>query len=180
MRVFILSAMVVAALSAPAFAWNEPDSFRGVPWGASSEQAKEILSKAAEGKPWQAPECLYNFCTVKAPIGPVGVELTFWFREDRFVWAYITFTPSQYAALRAIFIDRYGPPTSREEETLQNRMGTKFTNEILKWIGPNVEIRLSTYANRFDKGSASLTTKEERERRNADMEKMLKKGKEDL
>lgn len=34
------SALLVLLLTVPAIAWNEPDAFRGVPWGASEEVLK--------------------------------------------------------------------------------------------------------------------------------------------
>ena len=35
--------LVVLVLASQAAAWNEPETFRGVPWGASEEVAKERI-----------------------------------------------------------------------------------------------------------------------------------------
>jgi hypothetical protein len=62
------------APAGPASAWNVPDAFLDVPWGASIEDAKKILDertlRSAEGR---AVHCSWNACKVPGTV--VGPEL---------------------------------------------------------------------------------------------------------
>ena len=176
----ILTLTAIALLSGNAAAWNEPDTVRGVPWGASISETTEILSRS--DVPGEKPDCWgkQGPCFVRTRIGPAPVSFQFGFHNDRFVYAFISFKPTDFAALRVAFVERYGAPTSRDERQLQNRMGATFTNEILTWNGEKVRIRLNRYGSKLDSGNATITTVEEDRRQNEEATKELKKGQKDL
>jgi hypothetical protein len=60
--------------------------------------------------------------------------------------------------LVATIIERYGPPTSKGVETLQNRAGAKFESEILKWHRGNATLQVTKYHNDLETSSYSLTS----------------------
>jgi hypothetical protein len=176
-----LALALVAILAVPAFAWEEPDKFRGVPWGATMQEAQTILKAAGD-------ECSDRYapprsCSVyRAKVGPVlGVNIVFQFgKANAFERAILFFPASQYVVLRGIFVDRYGPPTATKEETLQNRLGGTFTNEILEWSGERVSIMVRHYGSKVDTGHALIALKTVVDRESEEAEKARKRGKDDL
>ena len=83
--VVILVAMLAAD---PAFAFNEPDSFRGVPWGASEDdlQAKlgETLGRCKD-YPAEHRWIGDRSCTVEFQLGGITVGTVYNFRANRFI-----------------------------------------------------------------------------------------------
>jgi hypothetical protein len=97
-----------------------------------------------------------------------------------FELALVSFPAAEYTVMRDIFIDRYGPPTVTKRETLQNRMGATFTNEILEWVGARVVIDLRRYGSTLDDGQAVVGLKSVVDREREKAEKARKKGKDDV
>jgi hypothetical protein len=167
-------------LARQAQSW-EPHKSRGVPWGATIQEAQTILKAAGD-------ECSDRYampgsCSVyRAKIGPVpGVSIFFHFgKTNTFERAILFFPAAQYVVLRGIFVDRYGPPTATKEETLQNRLGATFTNEILQWSGERVWIRLQHYGSKVDTGHAVIALRTVIDREGEEADKARKKGKDDL
>jgi hypothetical protein len=162
-------------------AWNEPDGFRGVPWGASREELRVHLQEAG----------VDVTCGGKVPdgcasqhliIGPVhtGAYYAFAPDADKFEQVTLIFDPIKYEALRAIFEERYGKPSEVREERVQNRMSAKFTNETTFWRGKSVTIALGRYGTRVDTGYALFAVKAVHDRENEESQKAFKKGKDDL
>ncbi len=176
----LVALALVAALACPAFGWEEPDKFRGVPWGATLEEARALLKAAGDECSDLSPKgrCYVHRAKI-GPVSPVSILFTFG-KSNAFEHATLSFPASQYAAVRAILVDRYGTATRTKEETLQNRFGTKFTNEIVEWSGERVYIRLRRNGSELDKGSAIIGLKAALQREGEDREKALKKGKDDL
>lgn len=54
---------------------------------------------------------------------------------------------------------RYGAPTSVRDNTVQNRMGATFNQQVLEWSGPNVELVYESRSGRVDEGAVTLTTR---------------------
>jgi hypothetical protein len=102
------------------------------------------------------------------------------FEDDKFTSAMLTFTPAQYEALRTIFSDRYGSPTSIRDEEVKTSMGVGYINQIATWVGERVVIRLRRYGSKVDEGSALIALKEAVDKRRDETEKAIKKGKDDL
>lgn len=177
---FMLMSLLLAT---PALAWDEPDSFRGVPWGASLLELQTVLQRAGEDvdcKRYVPP--FGGFCMgFGVKIGPAVVNNMYLFSKDgKFESVRMSFQVVHYPSLRAIFEERYGPPTTTRQEEIQNRMGAKFTNEISTWTGERVVISLRRYGSKVTEGRAQISLKSALERDREESEKAIKKGKEDL
>jgi hypothetical protein len=166
-------------LATPALAWNEPDSFRGVPWGATQEVARDLLSKR------EGIVCSDNggCFTQDGKVGPVSVGIAYEFGEGKLEAAILSFAPRDYDALLAIFRERYGAPTEvRNESAITMSDGSVVytnVNPIATWTGRRVDIVLRRYGLRPERGEATITLKMAVERRRREQEKVIKKAGED-
>ena len=70
----------------------------------------------------------------------------------------LAFTVEKYEEMKRTFLERYGAPTQRETKPVQNRMGAQFVNEILRWSGKVVLIRLEKYGTNITESFAMVTT----------------------
>lgn len=152
-------------------AWEkEPDGYRGLAWGAQVTEAPflaEITGCWCEpGGMCQptvrpggtAPESRTCFSSVQ--VGPVPIKDTLLFHGDALEAAVWSFDSRIYEPLRDIYLEKYGPPTTRETKAVQNRMGATFEDETLTWTGARVTVTISRYAGTLTKGAASLMTNE--------------------
>jgi hypothetical protein len=92
----------------------------------------------------------------------------------------LAFAAEKYEEMKNTFLERYGPPTQRETEPVQNRMGTQFLNEILRWSGRAVLIRLEKYGTKITESFAIVTTHEARLLRQKRDKEKGRVGKKDL
>jgi hypothetical protein len=172
--------VVIAALllAAPGSAWNEPDSFRGVPWGVSQADALALLQKAGEKVSCYLPS-LCN--TTQVMIGPVPTQIGYGFgKENKFEMAMLSFIPGHYENMKAIFVERYGAPSSTMQQPVKNRMGATFTNEIAIWAGERVVISLSRFGSKLDESRAVISLKSAVDSGAEEKKKAITKGKDDL
>ena len=171
---------LLVALVTPALAWDEPDGFRGVPWGASREELRVHLQRT--GVSVTCGGKVLGCTGPQLSIGPASVRAYYLFAPDadKFEVVLLTFAPAHYAALRTIFEERYGAPSRVHEQTMQSQMGAKFTNETALWVGERVTISLSRYGSKLDQGRAVIGLKAALERQREESEKALKKGKDGL
>jgi hypothetical protein len=174
---------LVVVLAVPALAFNEPDGFRGLKWGAS----KEELDKAeAERGNSLGPHCLamsdshQQTCIAGGTIGDARVSIHYRFRDNKLVRVMFGFATSDFTVILGAFTERYGAPTKRREEPYQTRGGIRTTNQVLTWRGKSVEIEIMLYGESIDKGLADLVTRQEMDRDLIDRAKAIKKGKDDL
>jgi hypothetical protein len=141
---------VIGAVAFSAHAFNEPDGFRGVPWGASeatmraARQVTECEDLSSELRRMGHRGCAENF-----DLGRIPVRANYFFRADRFVRVVLKFPPNHFDRVAAIFIERYGPPTTREQDKLF-------------WFGASTAMSLHRYMSATSSGFASITTLEER------------------
>jgi hypothetical protein len=77
------------------------------------------------------------------------------FDEDRFVELFYGMEHYLYSHVRDNLIAKFGQPTRKELEDLQNRMGAHFSGEALFWDNGVSTILLHEYAGDLD--SSSLT-----------------------
>jgi hypothetical protein len=106
------------------FAFNEPNGFRGMPWGASESDTVKAIGRTPA---WLG--CTDNpavdrvmgdrSCIDRTPIGSVEISAVYSFRSDRLVRVELQFATGDFARLSAIFIERYGRPTSRRQDALE-------------------------------------------------------------
>ena len=135
--------ILVAGVVSSALAFTEPDGFRGVPWGATEDHLRDKLGEAsAQGILWgkcaaYPPDQRWlgdRYCTGGFPLGGTRVDAMYTFRDNRFVGVTLTFPPRDFDHLAAIFSERYGPPTSRDQQI--NRWdGEKITIKIIRGYG---------------------------------------------
>lgn len=135
-----------------------PDSYRGVPFGASEARAREIIKfESCEATPAYfglLAKLATRMCVSSFLVGTVKVQDFFHFRKDALVTVHMTFRSNDFENLRGVFIEKYGKPTRDQREILQNRFGAKFENETLTWAGPNVTVTLNRFASDLESGSA--------------------------
>lgn len=166
-----------AARAAATKVGPDPESFRGVPWGATQDDLYNHLVMNGD----QVTCYPKQFCTSSGvKIGPVVARASYIFHDGRFTGALLTFKPADYPTLKAIFVERYGRPTAEGDEPYQTQGGTRTTNPVTRWTGNKVVIRISGYGSRIDEGSATIVLREELERTTKEKEKAIQKGKGDL
>lgn len=176
-----LAVTVAVVLTSPALAFNEPDGFRGLKWGASVDDLVDSSSKRGDATVLCPPSgSLYAICSTEAVIGPAPASVDYRFRDGRFVSVAVRFQPAQFSGIAETFVQRYGPPTKRSQESVQTLGGARLTNDVLRWSGKAVAIELRRYGPSVDEGSAGLWTQAELARVLADRDKAIKKGKDDL
>ena len=175
MRYGSMILVILVLTMTPAWAFNEPDSFRGIPFGASEATARASIRMFCNDTtpPHRVAD---RICGDEATIGDVSVKGYFFFTEDRFLSGALNFPSKSFASIEASFIERHGPPTTTTEETVQNRMGAEFTNRVHKWIGPRVSIRLYRYSGKVTEGSAYIMLNSELDRFSEGQAQERKKG----
>jgi hypothetical protein len=75
------------------------------------------------------------------------------FSEDRWVWLIFTAKHPDYDFLRNNLIAKFGEPTGRATEDVQNRMAVHFVGELLTWDNGVSSIHLEEYGDDLDSSS---------------------------
>ena len=75
------------------------------------------------------------------------------FSEDHFTLLMFTAKHRDYDLLRDNLIAKFGEPTSRATEDVQNRMGAHFVGELLTWDNSVSSIHLEEYSGDLDSSS---------------------------
>lgn len=178
----VLVLLVLACLSwtgtTPAIAWNEPEAFRGVPWGASEEVAKERIPAtctATKGALFGERICSSSFT-----VGDVPAKVLLWFRSGGFVGATFSFDPKRFLTIESAFKERYGPPTNTKEEQGKTRAGLEFVNVEHEWQGAKVYISLRKYTGKITESRARILTAAEWEEQKKYVQQSGKRGADDL
>jgi hypothetical protein len=144
--------MVVSVITAsPALAFDEPDGFRGVPWGATEEQLRSSVSLERACVDYDATSRPLGdrLCTARLQIADVKVRAAYSFRANQLTRVSLHFAPKDFDRLAAIFVERYGPATVKERDRLN-------------WVGEKTFVSLYRYFNTdLSKGYASITTRAE-------------------
>lgn len=155
-----LALLLLLTLAAPALAWNEPDSVRDVPWGATQEELRAQLQRAGEIARCYSPQ---HCVSLRVSVGPVPVNIQYVFPKDgKLEMAILTFPSGNYQKLRAAFVERYGAPTSVRQEKIQGQ-GCTTATEVVEWSGERVVIDLRRFATK-NAGRATITLKASRDR----------------
>jgi hypothetical protein len=109
---------VMGAVASSAHAFNEPDGFRGVPWGATEEQMRSTVSieKSCSDYSTGSKYLGDRFCPALLSIGNVSVRALYIFRADRLGRVGLYFASKDFDRLADIFVERYGTPTYRDHD----------------------------------------------------------------
>ena len=167
MKTFLLGAalLVTAQIS---FAFDDPDNFRGIEWGASPDQARqagrEQWTKSlslGSAKPYPTDEPLsgqgtLRWFTYRDKVADEDVEIRLNFLDEKFVNAELMFKSTSFVTLERAFKERYGEPTAEQVAEMQNERGEKSENIVLTWTGKDVQIRLSKHFGSLTEGKASI------------------------
>lgn len=159
----LVALVLVLSFVSPAIAFEPPDGFRGVKWGASREEVRQHLQSTGDPvRCYGQTLACYSWVTM----GAVPVQALYQFTpgRDQFDLASLSFVPANYGAMRAAFEQRYGPPSTVREYALKNRSGEKLTNEVATWNGDGVLVRLRRYGAKLDAGDATIALKTAMER----------------
>src|SRR5258705_12182717 len=139
----VLAILACSGVASRTLAFDEPSGFREVAWGSSSGDLRKKLPVDYCGDNPQAG----HFCRSKTlRIGEVPIgHAVFQFTNDAFDGVMLRFDPKDFDKLSAVFVERYGPPTSQEIQELETRAGGRVTNPILMWSGTATAIRIMRY-----------------------------------
>ena len=164
--IVVVSILFALALASVALAFDEPESFRGVPWGASEQQLRTTLGltvgehschEISPEQRWLGDSMCFSLFT----LAETNVHAMYEFRADHFVGVLLTFDSSNFERIAAVFIERYGAPTSEARPLFQTQGGLTATNQVMNWEGPAIQITLERYGNKITEGLGSLWTQDE-------------------
>ena len=149
-RSVAVAPFLVLAMAGTVLGFNEPEGFRGVPWGATEKQMRSSVSSppTCEDFPKAERWSGHRYCFTQFPIGDVIVDAMYRFRADKFVRVGLHFAPKDFDRLGAIFVERYGPPTNK-------------SRDAFVWTGATTEISLHRYVGSSSQGYASIATQAE-------------------
>jgi len=111
---------------------NEPDSYRGLKFGASESEAKHIfqgVGRCVAAPKGQQATIGDRACVTQYELGEVSVRGFLVFVDGKFVKSISTFDSRSFDKVRDIITERYGPP----HVTLGDKLG---------WTGKDVTISL--------------------------------------
>lgn len=168
-----------AGISTMAHAFNEPDAFRDVPWGASEEVVRQTLT-IQTCMETTTPALGDRLCRTEITIAAIPVTAYVWFRTGGMTAVDLYFSPDRFALIEAAFVERYGPPTERTTEPFVTRGGLRDTNARNEWVGDKVFIRLSKYVGKITQSGARIQTQADRAEEHRQMKDLLKTGAKDL
>jgi hypothetical protein len=158
----ILLSLALLALGSglPAAAFDERD-FLGVPWGISLQELKTRLGGGSR------LECTPTgrYCSHAERLGTVPVALGYEFIASRFTIGSVAFASADYAAIRQLLVERFGPPTFTEERPETTRGGATFTIGTVRWEGRAAVAVLSNFGKPMERGTMTMMSREEYERR---------------
>lgn len=127
----LLVGIISSAVPATALAFNEPENFRGVPWGTTEELLKgritvrdcsdyppeqQMLGERRCSGGWRWDDNLF-------------LEVTYSLRRDRFVSVTLSFKSRDFERIQDWFVGLYGSPSSdRTTTSFKTRDGLEVTN----------------------------------------------------
>ncbi len=153
--------LLIVAMAAHALAFNEPTDFWGVPWGASVEEVK--AATAGQGHTECTPTGRH--CFRLGRIGAASVTFGYEFAAGKLAVGTIAFASGDHPAVRAEFVERFGPPTEAQERPEPTRSGATFAIGSARWDGQSVVITLANFGSPIDRGLATLMPRDEYRRR---------------
>ena len=159
-RLLIIGSLLLvcgfAAISYAADAWQEPEDFRGLKWGASPSEMYTIFPAAPVKPSLSYGERIKLFFVSNEKIGEVRTFFSIGFLDDGFAYVDISFKESDFTMIDQAFETRYGTPHAVRDVPVQTRAGAKFTNIVKTWNGPSLNIRLERYSNKITDGHAVI------------------------
>jgi hypothetical protein len=180
----------------PLAAWPQTDdlTYKGVPLGASmSEYKAKLPDQKCDDKfgscRHDKNDCISSqksaeemvACFGRNSFGGVTMNSTHaQFREGKLVEVYFTFGDVAFDQLTGAARERLGKPTKVVDSAIQTRGGATLQNREMIWERRSMVLTVKRYGSTIDKGSAVLTTPQERDRKIAEYEAAKKKGAKDF
>jgi hypothetical protein len=132
----LLAALGVFGSPSAVLAFNEPDGFRGVPWGATEQQMRSSVNieRACCAYDAAVKSLGDRYCPALLSIDNVKVRATYSFRADQLVRVGLQFDSKDFDKLAESFVAQYGPPTRRDRD-------------VLSWIGAQTAVALHRHLN---------------------------------
>ncbi|HSY51167.1 MAG TPA: hypothetical protein VLC46_20340 [Thermoanaerobaculia bacterium] len=159
-RVMALGFLTAAAASfafaaAPQPTWEkEPAEVRGVPFGASEALVKKTLRIGCVSI-GEDRECVQRF-----KIGDIRVVGGFDVTDDRMHTVTFLFDSPNFEAMKAVLIEKYGPPTEQHSEPFQTKSGATYDNTVLTWVGVEVRVDARKFGSSLDSSRVEFNTSE--------------------
>jgi hypothetical protein len=168
----VASVLLILVLVSGAPAFNEPDGFRGVPWGASQEQVRTTLDFSRQNR----EDCteITRDCQDLFWLGDIPLRTIYRFRNGRLTGVFLHFKSRESAKLAAILVERYGAATKEKREQFKTRGGVTASNQHLRWEGPKVVIDFWQFMGTLDEGLTTILTREEIEALDREVQEQTK------
>jgi hypothetical protein len=149
----LVSIMLLLGVSISSYAdtakWeNEPNSFRGVTFGATESDAIKIIPGLNCKDTKSGRSCYDPYYKIGETI--TGCLLTF--DGGMLSSVYIVFKSDDYNNIKSTFIDKYGKPMKSVNYDIKTRAGIKKENNKLIWYGDKLVVSLQKYCDDIHNG----------------------------
>lgn len=92
-------------------------------------------------------------------VGSINVWTSVFLTDNVVGAIQILFGRRDYDAMRAAFVEKYGPPADQGHRVFKNKLGAQFRGEFLTWNREDGYLRLSEISDSLNVSSAYLCTK---------------------
>ncbi|HMJ84972.1 MAG TPA: hypothetical protein VK504_17445 [Vicinamibacterales bacterium] len=139
---------------------KEPDAFRGVKWLATqAEAAAEVGFGEDSCHELSVLDAVEIWCADDFELGRITATSEFVFVRGHFVQAQVSYYPSEYDFVRAVFVEKYGKPLTEAVVPVQTPTGVQYDNDTAVWEFPNLSIEMHRYGTTIQRGVAFMTLK---------------------
>jgi hypothetical protein len=162
---------------APSRTWTqEPTDFKGVPFDATLEQAKQRqhFDRCIHGDE-SDPDTEACFLNVHVN-DTYDILCDFSFKRGRLEDIAGRFPSERYEDVRELLIEKYGDPTFHKTSEVRTVAGGQLEQEELTWIGRKVILTAYRFRSNIDKGGLSFRSVAGILERDAEREKQNKKA----
>lgn len=157
-----LSAVGTASAANSKEPWpREPESFMGISLtrslGDSMPKCTGENLALTQTSLCHDEEVIPNYVSIYG--GPkigLGYNLAAKTREGEIQYISMEIGEVDFDKLLSIFTEKYGKPTSKEDEAIQTNGGAHLTNETYRWTGRKISIQLVRYSGDIDSSSAMI------------------------
>lgn len=121
---------------------------------------RKMIDDLRAGEKAPSTHCFYmnQYIYTYFDIKEIRISVNFQFENEKLVMIAFNFKPGEYDVLKEALIQKFGKPTKKERDTLQNAMGANFENEALAWFFPNGSVAIKKYTDNIDDGQAVITS----------------------
>lgn len=159
------NALLVAILAtllnaAAAFAWNEPEDFRGLRFGEDLTKALPQCSNYLDKQRCWSPISAEYYHLQLGSLGEWTLNTTAEQIKGRLAKVTIDVPSFTTGSMFDLLKTRYGEPTNMETKSWRSKAGATFSKLTADWVGTNVSIYFEERGSRVDKGTVRYVTAE--------------------